>query len=115
MGTLVHRAATGQQLLHRATAFRPVHAAWHCSDAAGCAPPLVQVQFSLLSIGTDQAAVKATADDLGVTLISYSPLALGLLTGRLGAAGLLPGWTAGRAGTVVRNERLARFAWHAAS
>jgi pyridoxine 4-dehydrogenase len=39
------------------------------------------VQFSLLSIGTDQEAVKATADDLGITLIAYSPLALGLLSG----------------------------------
>jgi hypothetical protein len=44
-------------------------------------PPAAQVQFSLLSIGTDQAAVKATADDLGITLIAYSPLALGLLSG----------------------------------
>lgn len=58
--------------------------------------PPAQVQFSLLSIGSDQAAVKATADDLGVTLISYSPLALGLLTGRQHRHGwLLPGCTAG--------------------
>lgn len=42
----------------------------------------VQVQYSLLSNGPQQAAVKATCDELGLTLISYSPLALGMLTGK---------------------------------
>lgn len=42
----------------------------------------VQVQYSLLSRGPDQAAVKAACDDLGVALIAYSPLALGMLTGK---------------------------------
>ncbi|GAB4823494.1 hypothetical protein N2152v2_010540 [Parachlorella kessleri] len=41
----------------------------------------VQVQYSLLSCGPLQQDIKATCDDLGVTLIAYSPLALGLLTG----------------------------------
>lgn len=40
-----------------------------------------QVQYSLLSVGTDQQDVKAACDDMGITLIAYSPLALGLLTG----------------------------------
>lgn len=39
------------------------------------------MQFSLLSYGKEQREVKALCDDLGVTLISYSPLALGLLSG----------------------------------
>lgn len=42
----------------------------------------VQVQYSLLSRGPEQASVKAACDDLGVTLIAYSPLALGMLTGK---------------------------------
>lgn len=42
---------------------------------------LLQVQYSLLSTGAAQSSVKAVADDLGVVLIAYSPLGLGLLTG----------------------------------
>jgi pyridoxine 4-dehydrogenase len=42
----------------------------------------VQVQYSLLSRGKRQQDVKAACDDLGVALISYSPLALGVLTGK---------------------------------
>lgn len=44
--------------------------------------PVTQVQYSLLSSGAAQSSTKAVADDLGVVLIAYSPLALGLLTGR---------------------------------
>lgn len=40
----------------------------------------VQVQFSLLSKGTDQMEVKAVCDELGIQLIAYSPLGLGMLT-----------------------------------
>ena len=42
----------------------------------------VQVQYSLLSRGPQQQAVKAACDDLGLALIAYSPLALGILTGK---------------------------------
>lgn len=42
----------------------------------------VQVQYSLLSRGKDQESVKMACDDLGLALIAYSPLALGLLTGK---------------------------------
>ncbi|KAF6260861.1 NADP-dependent oxidoreductase domain-containing protein [Scenedesmus sp. NREL 46B-D3] len=41
-----------------------------------------QVQYSLLSAGPAQSSIKAVADDLGIVLIAYSPLALGLLTGK---------------------------------
>ena len=53
----------------------------------------VQVQYSLLSRGKEQEAVKAACDDLGLALIGYSPLALGLLTGKysLDAPEELPG------------------------
>jgi hypothetical protein len=42
----------------------------------------VQVQYSLVSRGPQQQAIKSVCDDLGVKLISYSPLGLGLLTGK---------------------------------
>ncbi|KAI7838722.1 hypothetical protein COHA_007518 [Chlorella ohadii] len=51
-------------------------------DKRGVPLAAVQVQYSLLSRGSDQMAVKAACDDLGVALIAYSPLALGMLTGK---------------------------------
>jgi len=42
----------------------------------------MQIQYSLLSSGGMQQEAKAVCDDLGITLIAYSPLALGLLSGR---------------------------------
>ncbi|PNY10682.1 aldo/keto reductase family oxidoreductase, partial [Trifolium pratense] len=41
-----------------------------------------QVQFSLLSIGEDQLEIKSICDSLGIRLIAYSPLGLGMLTGK---------------------------------
>ncbi|KAG9452591.1 hypothetical protein H6P81_005495 [Aristolochia fimbriata] len=41
-----------------------------------------QVQFSLLSIGKDQKELKTICDSLGIRVISYSPLGLGMLTGK---------------------------------
>ncbi|KAK9145754.1 hypothetical protein Sjap_005657 [Stephania japonica] len=41
-----------------------------------------QVQFSLLSYGDDQIEIKEICDSLGITLIAYSPLGLGMLTGK---------------------------------
>lgn len=41
-----------------------------------------QVQFSLLSMGDDQMELKNICDSLGIRLISYSPLGLGMLTGK---------------------------------
>ena len=38
-----------------------------------------QVQFSLLSRGPDQMTTQAVCRDLGITLIAYSPLGLGVL------------------------------------
>ncbi|KAJ9521829.1 hypothetical protein QJQ45_024705 [Haematococcus lacustris] len=42
----------------------------------------VQIQFSLLSRTPLVLETKAVADELGIRLISYSPLALGLLSGK---------------------------------
>lgn len=47
-----------------------------------CGSAALQVQYSLLSAGPAQSAIKSVADNLGITLIAYSPLALGLLTGK---------------------------------
>ena len=42
-----------------------------------------QVQYSLLSRGPQQEETRAVCRDLGVQMIAYSPLALGMLTGQL--------------------------------
>ena len=47
----------------------------------------MQVQYSLLSQGRLQRDTKAACDDLGLKLIAYSPLALGMLTGRYTTSG----------------------------
>ncbi|KAF3432760.1 hypothetical protein FNV43_RR23862 [Rhamnella rubrinervis] len=41
-----------------------------------------QVQFSLISMGEDQMKIKTICDSLGIRLIAYSPLGLGMLTGK---------------------------------
>ncbi|MEH1843175.1 MAG: aldo/keto reductase [Nostoc sp.] len=51
----------------------------------------VQVQYSLLSTyPVTQLKLKDLCDELGIKLIAYSPLALGLLTGKYSEQGLLP-------------------------
>ncbi|KAG6554254.1 hypothetical protein Mapa_004170 [Marchantia paleacea] len=51
----------------------------------------VQIQFSLISYGPDQKEVKAICDDLGIKLIAYSPLGLGMLTGKYSACNVPSG------------------------
>lgn len=41
-----------------------------------------QVQFSLISMGENQREIKTICDSLGIRLISYSPLGLGMLSGK---------------------------------
>ncbi|XP_027156299.1 pyridoxal reductase, chloroplastic-like [Coffea eugenioides] len=50
-----------------------------------------QVQFSLLSMGRDQMEIKKLCDSLGIRLISYSPLGLGMLTGKYSPSNLPQG------------------------
>lgn len=51
----------------------------------------LQVQYSLLSTApVTQLNLKAVCDDLGIQLIAYSPLALGLLTGKYTESGPFP-------------------------
>ncbi|KAK1409086.1 hypothetical protein QVD17_35611 [Tagetes erecta] len=47
-----------------------------------------QVQFSLLSMGESQMEIKSICDSLGIRVIAYSPLALGMLTGKYTPANL---------------------------
>ncbi|PNW83897.1 hypothetical protein CHLRE_04g216350v5 [Chlamydomonas reinhardtii] len=51
-------------------------------DKRGVPLSSAQIQFSLLSWGTAQQDLKSLCDDLGITVIAYSPLALGILTGK---------------------------------
>ncbi len=51
----------------------------------------MQVQYSLVSRSLQQQAIRSVCQDLGVQLISYSPLGLGLLTDKYDVeAGRLP-------------------------
>ncbi|KAF8722403.1 hypothetical protein HU200_022517 [Digitaria exilis] len=50
-----------------------------------------QVQFSLLSMGDEQMELKTVCDSLGIRLIAYSPLGLGMLTGKYDASNLPKG------------------------
>lgn len=57
----------------------------------GMAIATLQVQYSLLSTyPVTELDVKAVCDELGIQLIAYSPLALGLLTGKYSEQGPLP-------------------------
>lgn len=58
----------------------------------GVAIATLQVQYSLLSTyPVTELGVKEVCDELGIQLIAYSPLALGLLTGKYSEGGPLPG------------------------
>lgn len=59
--------------------------------ARGIPIATLQVQYSLLSTyPVTQLKLKDLCDELGIKLIAYSPLALGLLTGKYSEQGLLP-------------------------
>ena len=52
----------------------------------------LQVQYSLLSTyPVTDLGIRDTCDELGIRLIAYSPLALGILTGKYEVGGNLPG------------------------
>jgi pyridoxine 4-dehydrogenase len=58
-----------------------------------------QVQISLLSWGAMQQELVSVADELGMTVFAYSPLCLGLLTGKYEVEKCLP---AGPRGALFR-------------
>ena len=49
-----------------------------------------QVRYSLLSRGVETQGIIGTARELGVTILAYSPLAQGLLTGKYGTGTVQP-------------------------
>lgn len=49
------------------------------------------MQFSLLSVGEDQLEIKNICDSLGIRMIAYSPLGLGMLTGKYSPSNLPSG------------------------
>jgi len=60
-------------------------------EARGIPIATLQVQYSLLSTyPVTELGLKELCDQLGIRLIAYSPLALGLLTGKYSAQGELP-------------------------
>ncbi|KAH1255620.1 Pyridoxal reductase, chloroplastic [Glycine max] len=50
-----------------------------------------KVQFSLLSTGKYQLKIKSICDSLGIRMIAYSPLGLGMLTGKYSSSKLPSG------------------------
>ncbi|XP_062204967.1 pyridoxal reductase, chloroplastic-like [Phragmites australis] len=60
-------------------------------DSKGVPLSSAQVQFSLLSMGDEQMELKTVCDSLGIRLIAYSPLGLGMLTGKYDASNLPSG------------------------
>lgn len=46
------------------------------------------MQFSLLSMGKDQMEIRNICNSLGIRLIAYSPLGLGMLTGKYSSSKL---------------------------
>jgi aryl-alcohol dehydrogenase-like predicted oxidoreductase len=48
--------------------------------------PFLQVHYSLLYRLPEENGVKRTCDELGITLIAYSPLSQGILSGKYTAA-----------------------------
>lgn len=52
-------------------------------ESRGVPLAAAQVQYSLLSRGPQQEQIRAVCKDLGVQMIAYSPLALGMLSGKL--------------------------------
>ncbi|AKG23435.1 aldo/keto reductase [Calothrix sp. 336/3] len=58
---------------------------------AGVPISTLQIQYSLLSTyPVTQLGLKDVCDELGIKIIAYSPLALGILTGKYSATGKLP-------------------------
>ncbi|HTX89168.1 MAG TPA: aldo/keto reductase [Bacteroidales bacterium] len=56
--------------------------AWETLDKAGAPLVVNEVRYSLLDRRIESNGILQTAQELGITLIAYSPLAQGLLTGK---------------------------------
>ena len=73
--------------------YGPKRLKWVCEKFSDRQIPIItlQVQYSLLSTyPVTELGLKEVCDELGIKLIAYSPLALGLLTGKYSENGALP-------------------------
>ncbi len=61
-----------------------------------------QVEYHLLNRSVEKNGLLARCQELGVRLIAYSPLAMGLLTGKYSSKNPPPGIRGGRYGTVLK-------------
>ena len=61
-----------------------------------------QVEYHLLNRSAEKSGLLARCQELGIRLIAYSPLAMGLLTGKYNSDNPPPGMRAGRYGTVLK-------------
>jgi aryl-alcohol dehydrogenase-like predicted oxidoreductase len=73
---------------YSASELRAIHAAL---TAAGVPLATNQVEFSLLRAMPERNGLLATCRELGVTVLAYSPLAMGRLSGKYSAANPPPG------------------------
>lgn len=62
-----------------------------------------QVEYNLLDRSVERTGLLARCQELGVRLIAYSPLAMGLLTGKYSPENPPPGMRAAKYGMLVKN------------
>jgi len=62
-----------------------------------------QVEYNLLNRSVEKNGLLARCHELGIRLIAYSPLAMGLLTGKYGPENPPPGMRAGKYASVLKN------------
>jgi aryl-alcohol dehydrogenase-like predicted oxidoreductase len=61
-----------------------------------------QVEYNLLNRSVEKNGMLARCQELGIRLIAYSPLAMGLLTGKYGPENPPPGMRAGKYASVLK-------------
>ena len=62
-----------------------------------------QVEYHLLNRSAEKSGLLARCQELGVRLIAYSPLAMGLLTGKYSSENPPPGMRAGKYGSILKD------------
>ena len=62
-----------------------------------------QVEFHLLNRSAEKSGLLARCQELGIRLIAYSPLAMGLLTGKYSSENPPPGVRSGKYGSILKD------------
>jgi aryl-alcohol dehydrogenase-like predicted oxidoreductase len=81
MAELVRKGKIGNVGVSNFSA-KKMRSAWETLRKYGMNLQVNQVRFNLLNRGIESNGIMETAKELGITLIAYSPLAQGLLTGK---------------------------------